>query len=162
MDNNMQYTVNKIAFELVNEAILSKSDIDKMLGVLVNDGLYAMWLYACDKMKLDMEKIKKAPHDKKIEELEKQDIIRFFEKICQLAKYIEKGNIYENTMNTLKGKLGSMNDNKKIIENKIYIYNELAAYFRDLSKDLDKLLFMRDLLEKILVYARYHAKAVGD
>src|SRR5690606_27707362 len=36
-------------------------------------------------------------------------------------------------------------------------------FFRNLSNDLHKLLFFRDILERALIYARYHAKAtIGD
>lgn len=157
MDNNLQFVVSSMAVELVSEDILSESEINKMLGVLVNDGIFAMWLYACDKMKLDVEKVKEASPDKRMEVLKQQDIIKFFEKICQLAKYIEKEDV--NVYDTLKNKLDNIkNKNNESIKNEIY--NELAEYFHNLSRDLDKLLFMRDLLEKILVYARYHAKAV--
>lgn len=41
-------------------------------------------------------------------------------------------------------------------------FEEYDEYFSELSKDIHKLLFFKDILEKILIYARYHAKAVGD
>lgn len=43
--------------------------------------------------------------------------------------------------------------------------NEFKAYdkyFSDLSQDIHKLLFFKEILEKVLTYARYHAKAYGD
>ncbi len=39
---------------------------------------------------------------------------------------------------------------------------EYDKYFSDLSKNIHKLLFFKDILEKILTYARYHAKAEDD
>lgn len=39
---------------------------------------------------------------------------------------------------------------------------EYDGYFSNLSTDIHKLLFFKDILEKILTYARYHAKAEGD
>ena len=38
----------------------------------------------------------------------------------------------------------------------------LNCFFHNLSEDLPNLLFFREILEKILIYARYHAKAMGD
>lgn len=35
-------------------------------------------------------------------------------------------------------------------------------FLRDLASDLDRLLFARDLLRQVFVYARYHAKARGS
>lgn len=39
---------------------------------------------------------------------------------------------------------------------------EYDGYFSNLSTDIHKLLFFKDILEKILTYARYHAKAEDD
>jgi len=38
----------------------------------------------------------------------------------------------------------------------------LNKYFQNLAQDLNKLLFMKELLEKVFIYALYHAKAKGD
>lgn len=35
-------------------------------------------------------------------------------------------------------------------------------YFNELSQDIHDLLFFKDILEGILIYSRYHAKAIGD
>lgn len=35
-------------------------------------------------------------------------------------------------------------------------------YFNELSQDIHGLLFFKDILERILIYSRYHAKAIGD
>lgn len=40
--------------------------------------------------------------------------------------------------------------------------NDYDRYFNELSQDIHDLLFFKDILEGILVYARYHAKAIGD
>jgi len=41
--------------------------------------------------------------------------------------------------------------------------NDLLDGIRtDLAKDLDRLLLSKELLERALVYARYHAEALGD
>lgn len=41
-------------------------------------------------------------------------------------------------------------------------FNEYDKYFSNLSQDIHKLLFFKEILEKVLTYARYHAKAYGD
>ncbi len=40
--------------------------------------------------------------------------------------------------------------------------NDALAFVQSLSDDLDQLLFVRDLLRQVFVYARYHAKARGS
>lgn len=122
MENNIniEAELNKMSFELVqaikgknNKISKYKNAIDKSLGVLMNDGVYAYYIYV------------------KSEEID--DV--FIDKIKDLKKFIEIN--VENK------------DNLKLDE----------AYFQSLSEDLEKLLFFRELLEKVLIYARYHAKA---
>ena len=38
----------------------------------------------------------------------------------------------------------------------------LNEFFWKLSSDIHQLLFFKDMVEKALIYARYHAKAMGD
>lgn len=122
MENNIniEAELNKMSFELVqaikgknNKISKYKNAIDKSLGVLMNDGVYAYYIY------VNSEEI--------------DDV--FIDKIKDLKKFIEIN--VENK------------DNLKLDE----------AYFQSLSEDLEKLLFFRELLEKVLIYARYHAKA---
>ncbi|MEW6107427.1 MAG: hypothetical protein AB1563_13905 [Bacillota bacterium] len=40
--------------------------------------------------------------------------------------------------------------------------NGALAFVKSLADDLDQLLFVRDLLRQVFVYARYHAKARGS
>ena len=46
---------------------------------------------------------------------------------------------------------------KKFLQDKKW-----QEFFEKLPEDLPNLLFFREILEKILIYARYHAKAMGD
>ncbi|HCF38051.1 MAG TPA: hypothetical protein DER56_03095, partial [Thermosipho africanus] len=51
-------------------------------------------------------------------------------------------------------------ENLKSLKNSNKNVRELyEKFFQKLSEDLDKLLFFKDVLEKVLIYARYHAKA---
>jgi len=115
--SNIEADINKMSFEIV-ESIFKKegsqrskyiNEIDKALGVLVNDGVYAYYVYVKSKNISDV----------------------FLKLIEDLRNFVD---------NTKEEK-------------------EWEDYFQELSKDLNKLLFFRELLEKVLIYARYHAKA---
>lgn len=115
--SNIEADINKMSFEIV-ESIFKKegsqrskyiNEIDKALGVLVNDGVYAYFVYVKSKNISDV----------------------FLDLLGDLQKFVD-------------------NAEKK---------KEWEDYFQELSKDLNKLLFFRELLEKVLIYARYHAKA---
>ena len=41
---NLEYKINQVAFEIAQ--FLDKTEINKLLGVLASDGVYAMWVYA--------------------------------------------------------------------------------------------------------------------
>jgi len=128
---NIDSTVNKLGFQLVDEISKIKdknlkkklkNNIEKSLGVLVNDGVYAYYVFC------------KAQ--------DKEDQNGNFQKIfinLPIAK--------------LKGFIISESNNHA--ENP-------EEFFQNLSDNLNQLLFFRQLLEKSLIYARYHAKAIGD
>ncbi len=111
MGNNLESTVNKIGYEIAN--IVDKNLIEKLLGVLSSDGVYAMWVYV---------KYKK--------DIKETELMKKLKPIFSFIKDIDDDN-YEN-------------------------------YFQNLSNDLNDLLFFRELIEKALIYARYHAKAMGE
>ncbi|OXT06262.1 hypothetical protein CE561_11215 [Thermoanaerobacterium thermosaccharolyticum] len=170
--SNLEHIINNTAFEIVDKKILGKNEIDKLLGVLTNDGVYAMWVYACDKLELKFKKDKDELRDTKIFKLlEKISILDKFvtkeldydglvEKIDKLTKEIEE------LKNKIKNESISENNKqelKKTIENLESKRNQqLNDYFINLSQNLDNLLFLKNLLERVLVYARYHAKAMED
>ncbi|MCD6427613.1 MAG: hypothetical protein J7L03_05940 [Caldisericaceae bacterium] len=110
--------INKLAYDFVQGITDKKhlNEIDKALGVLSNDGVYAYFVYV-------------------------------------EAKGI--GDIFLNKIKSLIDIVEINKDGKKIEE-----LNQ--DYFQKLSEDLNSLLFFRDILEKILIYARYHAKALGE
>jgi len=120
MAQNLDALINKVGHEIV-EKIKNKGDkktkskykneIDKALGVLSNDGVYAYYVYV---------------KSKKVDDV-------FIDELKQITKFIKEPEIELN-----------------------------QKFFEDLSQDLNGLLFFREILEKILIYARYHAKAMGD
>ncbi|ACX73150.1 conserved hypothetical protein [Methanocaldococcus vulcanius M7] len=119
---NLEMMINNVAFKIVKEIENMKkeekewkkykNEIEKALGVLSNDGVYAYWVYCKSK---EIDKI-------------------FIEKIEPLMKYTKT----------------TLNDGS---------YEE---YFQKLSNDINDLLFFKEILERTLILARYHAKALGD
>jgi hypothetical protein len=112
---SLESEIYRLSFEL--SETIDVNDLNKLLGILASDGVYAMWVYANDKFKKDKE-----------------------QKIGKIMKLIEELDNF-------------VNGNKNNIDDK---------YFQNLAQDLNKLLFMKELLEKVFIYALYHAKAKGD
>ena len=121
---NIEALTSELSHKIVDEiSKLSSSDktktklknlIDKSLGVLANNGVYAYYVYIIS---------------------QKSD------KATELF-------------------LDDLKDIFNIIGN--YNPSNRETYFQTIAQDLHKLLFLKQLLEKTLVYARYHAKALGD
>lgn len=109
--DNLDATAAKLGFGIVQTAEKPKEIetlLNKSLGVLSSNGVYALWLFLQSENK-----------DKNI------DILSF----------IEEFNI----------ELDGSSEGEKII---------------NLSNNIQNLLFAKELLEKILIYARYRAKAM--
>lgn len=138
MDNlNIDSFVNLLGYN-INEKCKNDEQrrfIDKALGVLVNDGVYAYYVFCKAKSKDN----KKEDDGKIGKESSIEDIF---------IKYVV------NEINNANG-LKEYFLNKQINSNEI----DYELFFQNLSKDLHKLLFFRDILERALIYARYHAKA---
>ena len=113
---NLDAIINKVGFEIVEkikgkgkDKSKYKNFIDKALGVLANDGVYAYWVY-CQSNSID--------------------------------------DVFINELKDIKEIINNEQDNQK--------------FFQNLSEDLNKLLFFKEMLEKALIYARYHAKTISD
>jgi len=104
---NLDAKINIAGYEIAK--ILDENLINKLLGVLANDGVYAMWIYSKSKKDINENK--------------------FLEKLKDLLK------------------ADSQNYKK---------------FFSELSNNLNQLLFFKELLEKTLTYARYHAKSMEN
>ncbi len=107
MIENIEYTINILGKKLSDN--LNETDIEKTLGVLAGDGVFAMKVYI---------------ESKKTNAKFKDSYIKIF-------------NLLEIPGND----------------------NDLDNKFETLSKDLMKLLYFKELMEKALIYARYHSKA---
>jgi len=161
--DKLEYKINEVAFNIAQ--ILDKNEINKLLGVLANDGVYAMWVYALDKIKIE----------------DKKDKIGLL--INHIFNFLDLFPILKENQGETEGKddkikrlqelnngIGELlkkeklNDKEKIeLKNKIKERNKLILeIFKELSKDIDNLLFFKEILERTLILARYHAKALGD
>jgi len=116
---NLDALINEIGYKIVeeikkrgNDKTKYKNELEKSLGVLSNDGVYAYYVYV---------------KSKKVDDI-------LLNQIESIKKYC----------------LNSSDS------------NNWQEFFEKLSEDLSSLLFFREILEKILIYARYHAKAMGD
>ena len=145
---SLEALISEISFNIVEEGILSENEINKLLGVLSNDGVYAMWVYAIAKL------------DTKFK-MEEQEIC--YPQVYKLINCIEP---ILNLVGTLdfKEKELKIENNKskerflKRMEKKFIVY--ISNYFQEISRELSDLLFLKQLLERTLIYARYHAKAL--
>ena len=172
---NLDAIINEVGFKIAN--ILDENLINKLLGVLANDGVYAMWVYAADKIdinfKIDDDTISiKRPKLFELILLLKPLLNKVYQ-TCFIDGLLQKE---ENKINELTQNIEKINKvdlskeekNKRIIKLKKEIVNyitqefirETSIYLQIISNDIYKLLFLKQLLEKTLVYARYHAKAL--
>ena len=148
MANNLDAVINKISFDIVS--VVGKNEIEKLLGVLSNDGVYAMWVFSNDKLKLDSIKFWKVIFNE-------EQMTKIF------SKYKKGFEVIKKLTTTKITEIQKERNDKR----KKQIFNEwqkeiTVNFFHKLSENLKNLLFFREILEKILIYARYHAKAMGD
>ena len=104
-----------------------ENNLRKALGVLQEDGVYAMFLW--------LEENASDVRKKLVEFFNKEDENTH----VKLSKYF------------LESKESFSQD-----------FDEFCNDLREVAKDIDKLLFMKKLLERTLTYALYHAKAKRD
>jgi len=134
MNDTLESLVQKTAFNIVAKINKESNEdrkkyfnlIEKALGVLANDGVYAY---------------------------------------CIFVKYKEGENYFLEPLEGLINEIfGEESINSNGSKENIIIFNKDNAeiYFRELSKNLYKLLFLKQVLERVLIYARYHAKALSD
>ncbi len=126
---NLDSKLNRLGYEIYEKIKIEKNKnirknlanhVDKALGVLTNDGVYAYYVFC-------------------------------------LSKNKENDNKYTEIFITIP-----INLLKEFLPSKYRQYNNEEDFFQELSKNLHDLLFFRELLEKALIYARYHLKTLGD
>jgi len=133
---NIDSFVNSLGYEINQNCNDSQRRfIDKALGVLVNDGVYAYYVFCKEKSE---KKNKDGGKTKTTEDIFINNVIGKIEETKGLKEYF------------MVGQQEADNNNQK---------RDPEKFFQNLSKDLHKMLFFRDILERALIYARYHAKA---
>jgi hypothetical protein len=100
-----------------------ENNLRKALGVLQEDGVYAMFLWLEDKDK---------------------------------GKNIRK--ILIDLLNESEIRKHLLNDSYRFADED---FSKFCENLREVAQDIDKLLFMKNLLERTLIYALYHAK-IGE
>ena len=175
---NLDAKINMVGSEIAN--ILDENMINKLLGVLANDGVYAMWVYAQNKIDWSFDSNKNSFEEKMlikfIKVLDfgvdfkvKDEILKeildesCIDKVVELTQKIEQLN---NEIKVLKKDKNKQKELTKKKKEKDKILNErnkkFNYFFQTLSQDLNQLLFFKEMLEKALIYARYHAKAGNE
>jgi TolA-binding protein len=171
---NLESNIYELSFEL--SEFIDKNDLQKLLGVLANDGVYAMWVYAMDKLDWkfsdNVNKMKKMVLFKLlsvISELDKYSLKKLdFDKcLKEIADLTQRLSILEGEIKELQKEKNKEKEQKEQKEEEIKNITKernqkMNQYFQNLAQDLNKLLFMKELLEKVFIYALYHAKAKGD
>ena len=126
---NLDYECMKYAQEIINS--IDKSDnkkvkelennLRKALGVLQEDGVYAMFLW--------------------LENKEGKNIRKIF------IRLLNESNIRKHLLT----------NSSNFPED----FSKFCEKLREIARDIDKLLFVKKLLERTLIYALYHAK-IGE
>ena len=121
---NLDYVCMKYAQEIsrISDSNL-ENNLRKALGVLQEDGIYAMFLWLEDKDK-----------EKNI----RKNLINLLDE-SEIRKHLLK-------------------DSDKFEED----FSEFCGKLREVAEDIDKLLFMKKILERTLIYGLYHAKIDGE
>ena len=129
---NLDYLCMKYGHEIA-ECEGKKTDkenlVTKALGVLQENGPYAMFLYLEGHSKNDI-----AGYCKKA-------LLNLFRKEQQLADCIK----VETTI--------PQKDDK---------FSDIMAWLRKISSDVNKLFFIKKIYQQVLIYARYHIKALEE
>lgn len=129
---NLDYLCMKYGNEIA-ECKGRKADkenlVTKALGVLQENGPYAMFLYLEGHSKNDI-----AGYCKKA-------LLNLFRKEQQLADCIKV---------------------ETIIPKKDDKFSDIMAWLRKVSSDVNKLFFIKKIYQQVLIYARYHIKALEE
>ena len=143
-----QRIANVIGKKVKNDKLVSPSDLEnlvtKALGVLQSQGVYAMALFLFSRS-----------GDKTVKNemtAEERCAVEIISRLYSLRNPSETLKNFNPSDFESEIKPNEVNSKKK----------ELLKEFADISNDLDTLLLVRDLYEKILVYARFHAKAAKE
>jgi len=137
---NLEHKIAEISYEIANKGIIGQNIVDKALGILVNDGIYAMWLFMEEKggeKKNPSDNPQSGTDEGKSKNKTKPK--EFCEEIIKLLQEV--------------GLVDSCNCSN---------FEERKKCFEQLMEDLNKLLLARQILEKLHIYVRHQYKALGE
>ena len=144
-----QEIASVIGVRVKNDKKVEANDLEtlatKALGVLQSQGVYALALFLFSRSGKETD-----PSQMKSEERVATQLLSwlwFLRNPIQALSSLQKKNKKFEPDKSYE----EINNNKK----------EMLEAFAELSQDLDTLLLVRDLYEQTLIYARYHAKALG-
>ena len=150
--SNLDFQIQKLSYELAQA--LEDTEINKLLGVLANDGVYAMWVFSLDKVKDDITWTNKLAEFIKILNLvPEQDFSSIFHNIVNYTQFVNEVNTKNSTITQSQN--SQQKKRERIARNEIF-----TKYFQKLSEKLTNLLFFKEAMEQLLTYARYHKKAL--
>lgn len=138
-ENNMDVLINRLSYNIAKEAKEAEIDnyLDKLLGVLMNDGVYAYYIYC---------KAQKGKSNSNNEPKENSG---------------NKNKGKKTVKDVFVDKVITSEEGKNLISALNLPKNEnVESFFENLPQNLDQLLLFRSVLERILIYARYHLKAM--
>ena len=127
---NLDYLCMKHGQEI--GGVTDENNLRKALGVLQEDGVYAMFLWIQKKVDKDADKDKEKKSEKP----------RLAGKIIDLLNEDEIRKVF-------------LREDRRF-EKDFTAFTKQLTY--EVAQDIDKLLFMKKVLERTLVYALYHAK----
>ena len=184
MDSNLDRMCFKHGTEIpCDDEILPRPEskkceniIQKTLGILQEDGLFAFYIYLLSIEGNTEEGRASLKIQKKIDQLFRNENIRMLKKISsqekvrelksrKLDEFLQSKSLVEDKEGIFKelGQKGTKGDEKRILndkKNKIntFITEEIIS----LTENISILLLARSLIEKTLIYARYQAKSLSD
>ena len=158
---SIEAAMSKAAFDIVREGLLDKTEIDKLIGVLASNGVYAMWVYATYKIEgIRLLKLINKLSDIFLIGFSSEKFVEYFRNFKKEEEIISG---LENKLRELKREDEERKNIEKIIKNKITKFIEQTSeYFQSAANKIHTLMFLKQTTERILIYARYHAKAMGN
>ena len=134
---NLEHEIAKISYTIAKNQIIDKNIVDKALGILVNDGIYAMWLFIEEKgEKKENPEKSQGENDRARNKTNPKE---FCEKIKELLEEIKLINSCDCSD-----------------------FEKRKECFEQLIGNLNKLLLARQILERLLIYVRHQYKALGE
>ncbi|WP_162523634.1 hypothetical protein [Calorimonas adulescens] len=145
--NNVDCYVAKAAFNIVsNDKIAdnlknAENIVTKSLGTLQSQGIYACFLYLCSRKK----------NEKEYAEIVATELVKL---MCELDKYLQSDLSPLQTLISTNGEESKSDKVMKCIS--IAFSNE-----KNILNNLDEMQFVKDIMEKALIYTRYSIKALN-